>query len=164
MAENNELLRQKNLDAIEQYLSMRGKERYSGRLPLYAEDVVFEMVYVPEVHHTKEELVKQAAAIDNNEILDVFPDWGFYDYEGNIYSSNEDPNRFMVECIGKGMYHHPKIGEPKYYENHFVLGFEMQDGKIKKFREFADTCELFKVYGLEVPSLEPFLGKRKQGR
>lgn len=156
MQANYEALRLKNLVTVEKFLSLVGKERYKGRLPLFTEDVIFEMVYLPSVHHTKPELVKQAEEIEKNEIVDVFPDWGFFGYEGKIYSSNDDPNRFMVECIGKGMYHHPKFEAPRYYENHFVLGFELVDGKIKHFREFADTCELFKVFNIEVPSIKAF--------
>ncbi len=69
--------------------------------------------------------------------LKCFPDWEWYNI--NIFGT-DDPNHFWVECDGHGKILFPGYPEG-YYENHFLHSFELEDGKIKRNREFMNVFQ-----------------------
>ncbi len=73
--------------------------------------------------------------------LKCFPDWEWYNI--NIFGT-DDPNHFWVECDGHGKILFPGYPEG-YYENHFLHSFELEDGKIKRNREFMNVFQQLRV-------------------
>ncbi len=69
--------------------------------------------------------------------MKCFPDWEWYNI--NIFGT-DDPNHFWVECDGHGKILFPGYPEG-YYENHFLHSFELEDGKIKRNREFMNVFQ-----------------------
>ncbi|MGV8308253.1 PhzA/PhzB family protein, partial [Pseudomonas aeruginosa] len=66
-----------------------------------------------------------------------FPDWEWHNVR--IFET-EDPNHYWVECDGRGKVLFPGYPEG-YYENHFLHSFELEDGKIKRNREFMNVFQ-----------------------
>tara|TARA_B100001094_G_scaffold333467_1_gene412995 strand:+ start:1339 stop:1797 length:459 start_codon:yes stop_codon:yes gene_type:complete len=99
----------------------------------------------PIVIKGKDELKKHA-----KWSLECFPDWTWYDIK--IFTTH-DPNHIWVECKGKG-----KICLPDYpighYHNHFIHSFEMQNGLIKRNREFMNPILQMKSLGLTTPKIK----------
>ncbi|MCH0840547.1 phenazine biosynthesis protein, partial [Pseudomonas aeruginosa] len=69
--------------------------------------------------------------------LKCFPDWEWYNIK--VFET-DDPNHFWVECDGHGKILFPGYPEG-YYENHFLHSFELDDGKIKRNREFMNVFQ-----------------------
>ncbi|KWF64705.1 hypothetical protein WL92_09480 [Burkholderia multivorans] len=70
---------------------------------------------------------------------DLFPIWGFY--ESVIYETPTDPNSFLVPAVGRGKIFAPGGQGPGYpCEIWYILCFELENGKIKLFRETVDYC------------------------
>lgn len=82
--------------------------------------------------------------------LKCFPDWIWFNIE--IFDT-QDPNRFWVECDGKGKILFP--GYPAgYYTNHFIHSFLMEDGKIKQNRELMNPYEQMRPLGITPPTIK----------
>ncbi len=85
--------------------------------------------------------------------MKCFPDWEWYNI--NIFGT-DDPNHFWVECDGHGKILFPGYPEG-YYENHFLHSFELEDGKIKRNREFMNVFQQLRDLG---STHWPWIGER----
>ncbi|WP_422768436.1 PhzA/PhzB family protein [Pseudomonas aeruginosa] len=65
----------------------------------------------------------------------------------------DDPNHFWVECDGHGKILFPGYPEG-YYENHFLHSFELEDGKIKRNREFMNVFQQLRALSIPVPEIK----------
>ncbi|GGL99745.1 MULTISPECIES: PhzA/PhzB family protein [Micromonospora] len=82
--------------------------------------------------------------------LRMFPDWEWTNVE--IFET-QDPNRFWVECDGEGQILYPAY-PPGYYRNHFIHSFELDNGKIRRQREFMNPFQQLRALGIEVPTID----------
>lgn len=80
----------------------------------------------------------------------VLPDWQWT--EVRIYST-QDPNRFWVECGGRGRILFPGYPEG-VYTNRFVHAFLLDDGLIVEAREIANPLEHMRALGIETPVIK----------
>lgn len=81
--------------------------------------------------------------------LRMFPDWEWKNVE--IFDT-QDPDRFWVECDGEGQILYPDY-PPGHYRNHFIHAFELEDGRIKRQREFMNPFQQLRALGIEVPKI-----------
>lgn len=81
--------------------------------------------------------------------LRMFPDWEWKNVE--IFDT-QDPDRFWVECDGEGQILYPDY-PPGHYGNHFIHAFELEDGRIKRQREFMNPFQQLRALGIEVPKI-----------
>ena len=129
----NDTLKEKNLSTVKHFLTLEGPDRGPARAELFLKDAKVEM-YVPSGEHLDMDGRKWCL-----DTPDTFPIWGFY--EGVIYENPDDPNSFMVPAVGRGKVFAPGGKGPGYNcEVWYILLFEMEDGKIKLFRETVDYC------------------------
>ncbi|MFF8382592.1 PhzA/PhzB family protein [Streptomyces kanasensis] len=140
-------LRQLNRATVEQYMNTKGQDRLKrhelftkdGKGGLWTNDTGS-----PIVINGRDRLAAHAVWS-----LKCFPDWEWYNIE--IFET-QDPNRFWVECDGRG-----KIlfeGYPEgHYANHFLHAFELENGKIKLQREFMNPFEQLRALGIPVPQV-----------
>ncbi len=82
--------------------------------------------------------------------LKCFPDWEWYNIK--VFET-DDPNHFWVECDGHGKILFPGYPEG-YYENHFLHSFELDDGKIKRNREFMNVFQQLRALSIPVPQIK----------
>nr|AAF17496.1 PhzB [Pseudomonas chlororaphis] len=82
--------------------------------------------------------------------LKCFPDWEWYNVK--VFET-DDPNHFWVECDGHGKILFPGYPEG-YYENHFLHSFELEDGKVKRNREFMNVFQQLRALGIPVPQIK----------
>jgi phenazine biosynthesis protein len=147
LSQEAERLRQKNLRTVEYYMTLRGPKRRDKRAPLFAEDAGFELTFTAAC------VPFEKSAMDWNTVGDreMFPDWGFHD--SRIYQT-QDPNMFFVECDGRGRMILEDDPDPeRTYENHYIISFEMEEGKIKRLREIHNPCCLMKALGIPIPAV-----------
>ncbi|WP_251827341.1 PhzA/PhzB family protein, partial [Pseudomonas aeruginosa] len=79
-----------------------------------------------------------------------FPDWEWHNVR--IFET-EDPNHFWVECDGRGKALVP--GYPQgYCENHYIHSFELENGRIKRNREFMNPIQKLHALGIAVPQIK----------
>ncbi len=79
-----------------------------------------------------------------------FPDWEWHNVR--IFET-EDPNHFWVECDGRGKALVP--GYPQgYCENHYIHSFELENGRIKRNREFMNPMQKLRALGIAVPQIK----------
>lgn len=132
-------LRAKNLATVEEYFTYKGMDRGANRLRLWSEsDCLFELTYTES--DKPRQFVGRAALEEKESVsnLAMFPDWGFEVLE---IHQTDDPGYFIVECIGRGVLLQDGK-EPSYYQNHYLIDFELDDGKIKNLREVHNPCNL----------------------
>jgi phenazine biosynthesis protein len=79
--------------------------------------------------------------------LKCFPDWVWYNIE--IFET-QDPNFFWVECDGQGKILFPGY-EPGHYQNHFLHSFLLDNGKIRRQREFMNPFNQLRALRIDVP-------------
>lgn len=146
--EDNQALRRKNRLVVEDYMSRVGE----GRLTRY-------QLFTPDgegglwTGDTLEPIVsKTHAGLKAHGVwsLKCFPDWVWYNIE--VFET-QDPNRFWVECDGKGKICFPGYPEG-YYQNHFIHSFLMDDGKIKQNREFMNPYQQLRALSIPVPNIK----------
>lgn len=147
LSEEDERARRQNLNTVEYYMTLSGPDRGKKRTPLFAENAVFELTFMPDC------VPFRTTAVPWHTIRDPenFPDWQLFNAE--IYQT-QNPKMFFVECDGRG--HMTVDGEPdqdRIYENHYILSFEMEDGKIKCLRELMNPCCLMKARGIPIPEV-----------
>jgi hypothetical protein len=147
LSREDEQLRRENLKTVEYYMTLRGPERRNKRAPLFAENADFELTFTAAC------VPFGKAAMEWNTVGDfeMFPDWGFYHIE--IYQT-QNPNMFFVECDGRGkmiLKNEPK--SDRTYENHYIISFEMEHGKIKRLREIHNPCCLMRALGIPIPAV-----------
>ncbi len=126
-------LREKNRATVEKYMNTKGQDRLR-RHELFVEDGCGGLWTTdtgsPIVIRGKDKLAEHAVWS-----LKCFPDWEWYNIK--VFET-DDPNHFWVECDGHGKILFPGYPEG-YYENHFLHSFELDDGKIKRNREFMNV-------------------------
>jgi len=145
--QRQEELRKKNLKTVEYYMTLRGMERREKRAPLFAENAAFELTFTAEC------VPDSRTAMEWNNVGDSedFPDWGFYNAE--IYQT-QNPDMLFVECDGRGkLIIKGDADKNRVYENHYIISFEMEDGKIKRLREIHNPCCLMKALGIPIPKV-----------
>ncbi len=66
----------------------------------------------------------------------------------------QDPaGHFWVECDGRGKALVP--GYPQgYCENHYIHSFELENGRIKRNREFMNPIQKLRALGIAVPQIK----------
>ncbi|NNG39404.1 SnoaL-like domain-containing protein [Flexivirga sp. ID2601S] len=140
-------LRRKNQATVETYMVCTGQARLR-RHELFAEDgeggLWTSDKNEPIVTKGRERLAEHA-----KWSLRCFPDWEWYNIE--IFATH-DPNRFWVECDGRGTIDFD--GYPTgFYENHFMHSFELADGKILRNREFMNPLRQMAALEIDVPQI-----------
>ncbi|GGK76282.1 PhzA/PhzB family protein [Streptomyces flaveus] len=140
-------LRDHNRAIVEQYMNTRGQDRLKRHL-LFTEDGIGGLWTTdsgePIVIRGRDRLGEHAVWS-----LRCFPDWVWTDIE--VFDT-QDPNRFWVECHGRGKIVY--AGYPEgYYENHFIHSFLFENGLIKQQREFMNPCRQFRALGIDVPEI-----------
>ncbi|RFU86794.1 phenazine biosynthesis protein [Streptomyces triticagri] len=138
-------MREHNRAVVDRYMHTRGQDRLQRHL-LFTEDGVGGLWTTdsgePIVIRGRDRLGEHAVWS-----LRCFPDWEWYDIE--IFDT-QDPDRFWVECKGRGKIVYPGYPEG-YYQNHFLHSFRFSGGKIKQQREFMNPCQQFRALGIDVP-------------
>ncbi len=141
-------LREKNRATVEKYMNTKGQDRLR-RHELFVEDGCGGLWTTdtgsPIVIRGKDKLAEHAVWS-----LKCFPDWEWYNI--NIFGT-DDPNHFWVECDGHGKILFPGYPEG-YYENHFLHSFELEDGKIKRNREFMNVFQQLRALSIPVPEIK----------
>ncbi|WP_238329756.1 PhzA/PhzB family protein [Pseudomonas aeruginosa] len=135
-------LRRKNRETVVKYMNTKGQDRLR-RHELFVEDGCGGLWTTdtgsPIVIRGKDKLAEHAVWS-----LKCFPDWEWYNIK--VFET-DDPNHFWVECDGHGKILFPGYPEG-YYENHFLHSFELDDGKIKRNREFMNVWTIYcNAYG-----------------
>jgi len=143
-------LRRRNRATVEHYMRMKGAERLQ-RHSLFVEDGCAGNWTTesgePLVFRGHESLRRRRLA----EWLErCFPDWEWHNVR--IFET-EDPNHFWVECDGRGKALVP--GYPQgYCENHYIHSFELENGRIKRNREFMNPIQKLRALGIAVPQIK----------
>ncbi len=141
-------LRRKNRATVEQYMHTKGEARLR-RHELFTEDGIGGLWTTdtgkPIAINGKDKLAEHAVWS-----LKCFPDWEWYNIK--IFET-DDPNHFWVECDGHGKILFPGYPEG-FYENHFLHSFELDDGKIKRNREFMNGFQQLRALGIPVPQIK----------
>ncbi|MGU1193696.1 PhzA/PhzB family protein [Pseudomonas aeruginosa] len=135
-----ERLRRLNRATVERYMAMKGAERLQ-RHSLFVEDGCAGNWTTesgePLVFRGHESLRRLAEWLER-----CFPDWEWHNVR--IFET-EDPNHFWVECDGRGKALVP--GYPQgYCENHYIHSFELENGRIKRNREFMNPIQKLQGY------------------
>lgn len=142
-------LRSRNKETVIQYMEGIKGERRLKRHLLFAEDGSAGLVTTdtgePIIMTGMDRLEKHGAWS-----LECFPDWEWHNV--TIFET-QDPNRFWVECDGRGHIIFPRYGK-RWYENHFLHFFRLRDGLIVEQREFMNPIRQLKALGLEVPKID----------
>jgi len=141
-------LRARNRSAVELYLRTGLAERLE-RYRLYTEDgtaaLWFTDVGRPIVVQGWEDLRRHGELS-----VRVLPDWSWH--EVSVVEA-VDPGVIWVECRGAGTIRFPGYPEGRY-ENHFLLCFDLVDGRIARSREISNPVEQMRALGIEVPRIE----------
>ncbi|WP_191490018.1 PhzA/PhzB family protein [Pseudomonas sp. FEN] len=140
-------LRRKNRATVEQYMHSHGAGRLR-RHELFTEDGCGgswnTASATPLVFHGRAKLAALGVWLDQ-----CFPDWQWHNVR--IFET-ADPNHFWVESDGRGSVNMP--GYPKgYCENHYIHSFELEDGRIKRNREFMNPFQQLRALGIPVPTI-----------
>lgn len=141
-------LRKKHRRVIEDYMSRTGESRLT-RYKLFTEDGSGGLW----TGDTLEPIISRGHTglkAHGKWSLQCFPDWVWYNVD--IYET-QNPNRFWVECDGKGKILFPGY-PPGYYTNHFIHSFLMENGKIKQNREFMNPYQQMRALGIPVPEIK----------
>ncbi|PTC36278.1 phenazine biosynthesis protein PhzB [Pseudomonas paraeruginosa] len=140
-------LRRKNRETVVKYMNTKGQDRLrrhelfeDGCGGLWTTDTG-----EPIVIRGKDKLAEHAVWS-----LKCFPDWEWYNIQ--VFET-DDPNHFWVECDGHGKILFPGYPEG-YYENHFLHSFELDDGKIKRNREFMNVFQQLRALSIPVPQIK----------
>ncbi|KMQ53181.1 phenazine biosynthesis protein [Pseudomonas aeruginosa] len=133
---------------VEHYMRMKGAERLQ-RHSLFVEDGCAGNWTTesgePLVFRGHESLRRLAEWLER-----CFPDWEWHNVR--IFET-EDPNHFWVECDGRGKALVP--GYPQgYCENHYIHSFELENGRIKRNREFMNPMQKLRALGIAVPQIK----------
>ncbi|MGX8994528.1 PhzA/PhzB family protein, partial [Pseudomonas aeruginosa] len=82
--------------------------------------------------------------------LKCFPDWEWYNINILRY---DHANYSLVEGGGQSKALFPGYPEG-YYENHSLHSFELEDGKIKRNREFMNVFQQLRALSIPVPEIK----------
>jgi len=123
-------VRAKNRATVERFFQLPiGPERGA----LYTDDGIKELVAVDWKWEGK-------AALDanTNGNMGMFPEWKWFDVR---IDGTTNPNKFWVEADGSGKHAIAPGSTPVPFGAHYVMSFEMRDGKIYRMREFRVPVE-----------------------
>ncbi|MBQ0850501.1 PhzA/PhzB family protein [Streptomyces sp. NPDC057621] len=141
-------LRRINRETVEKYMHTTGQDRLERHL-LFTEDGSGGLWTTdtgePIVIRGRDRLGEHAVWS-----LQCFPDWVWYNIE--VFET-QDPNRFWVECDGKGKILFPGYPEG-YYQNHFLHSFLLAEGKVVQNREFMNPFEQLRALSIPVPEIK----------
>ncbi|MCT2589752.1 phenazine biosynthesis protein [Streptomyces sp. N2-109] len=141
-------LRRRHRAVVEDYMGRKGETRLTRYL-LFTEDGSAGL-YTGD---TPEPIVSRGhekLEAHGRWSLQIFPNWVWYNIE---VSETQDPNRFWVECDGKGEIHYPDYPAGEY-RNHFIHHFLMKDGKIVTQREFHNPYNQMRALGIDIPVIK----------
>lgn len=140
-------LRARNRATVETYMRTRGEDRLR-RHQLFTEDGSGGL-WTTDTGHPIETRGRERLAEHAAWSLRCFPDWEWFNVR--IFET-DDPNHFWVECDGRGTIRFP--GYPVgHYTNHFLHSFELEDGRIRREREFMNPFEQLRALGIPVPEI-----------
>lgn len=141
-------LRERNRQTIQDYMSRVGEGRLTRYL-LFTEDGTGGL-YTGDKMEPIISSGHSGLKSHGEWSLKCFPDWVWYNVE--IFDT-QDPNRFWVECDGKGKICFPGYPEG-YYTNHFIHSFLFEEGKIKQNREFMNPYQQMRALGIPIPEIK----------
>jgi ketosteroid isomerase-like protein len=140
--------RARNRRAVELYLRTGIAERLERYL-LYTEDgshaLAMTDVGHPIVVRGRDNLRKHGELS-----VQVLPDWRWRDV---TIIETADPDVIWVECAGAGTIRFPGYPEGRY-DNHFLLSFDLEDGLIRRSREFSNPLEQMRALSIDVPRIQ----------
>lgn len=145
ISQNENELREKNIECIRKYVDARTVEERGDRWKCYVEDCTSGAAGLPRLKGIK----KAEACTKWN--LKYFPNYVFND---NIIFQSQDPNLYVVMSKGTGGIYYPAYGDEKPYENVYFHVIRMRDGKIKDYYEYSDTRKLYEVLGYKLPEIK----------
>jgi phenazine biosynthesis protein len=137
--------RRRNRAVVEDYMSRQGESRLT-RYQLFTDDGSGGL-YTGDTTEPIISVGREKLKAHGEWSLRIFPDWVWYNVE--IFET-QDPDRFWVECDGKGKILFPDY-PPGYYENHFLHAFRFRDGKIREQREFMNPYNQMRALGIDIP-------------
>jgi hypothetical protein len=129
-------LREHNLNAVREFMSLAGPDRHRGRQALARPDAQLFARMGDEEPPAAYDFAEWAQASSEQ-----FPNYGPAEYE--LYVT-DDPHRFIARCVGRGARRLADGTEvPVVFP--FFYAFLMEGGKIRVFEENRD--ELIGLYG-----------------
>ena len=136
-------LRKKNFSTVKRWMELGLSPEITD---LYAEEfstgVVYDFGDIP-MCNTDREAQRHLDAAN----AETYPAWT---WSNPILMQSDDPNLFMVECDGRGT--QMKDGAPVgVHKDHYIHRFEMEDGKIKHYREFNSPLNELREMGMQIP-------------
>ncbi|MEV4496286.1 PhzA/PhzB family protein [Micromonospora arborensis] len=141
-------LRIRNRATVTDYMSRRGENRLTRYL-LFTEDGSAGL-WTSDTGQPVASQGHDKLRAHGEWSLRMFPDWAWTNIE--IFET-QDPNRFWVECDGEGQILYPAY-PPGHYRNHFIHSFELDNGKIRRQREFMNPFQQLRALGIEVPTVD----------
>ncbi|MBO4165370.1 MULTISPECIES: PhzA/PhzB family protein [Micromonospora] len=141
-------LRARNRATVTDYMSRKGENRLTRYL-LFTEDGSAGL-WTTDTGQPVASQGHELLRAHGEWSLRMFPDWEWTNVE--IFET-QDPNRFWVECDGEGQIRYPAY-PPGHYRNHFIHSFELDDGKIRRQREFMNPFQQLRALGIEVPTID----------
>lgn len=153
----NDKLRIKNIETILKYVNSKGDDRLN-RWQYFTEDG--QGGYTGPGKYDNYD--KTEDGVPGHQGLRFSDEWNYkffpdFHFEDNILLQTQDPNYYVVVSKGVGFIDFPAY-EKKPYSNYFFHTFEMENGKIKRYREHMNFCEVFHTLGIELPEVK-FPGK-----
>lgn len=153
LGHQDDALREKNIETILKYVNSKGEERLE-RWRLFTQDG--QGGYTGPGKYENED--KTEEGVPGWEGLKFSDAWNYkyfpeFHFEDNILLQSKDPNYYVVVSKGKGYIDFPAY-EKKPYSNYFFHVFEMEEGKIRRYREHMNFCEVFHTLGMELPQVE----------
>ena len=140
-------LRARNRATVTDYMSRKGENRLTRYL-LFTEDGSAGL-WTSDTGRPVASQGHDKLRAHGEWSLRMFPDWEWKNVE--IFDT-QDPGRFWVECDGEGQILYPAY-PPGLYRNHFIHSFELDDGKIRRQREFMNPFQQLRALGIEVPTI-----------
>ncbi len=140
-------LRKKNLATVKKYMSMVGSRL--NRHKLFTDDGTWGRGFTEAGDSDYVKGIENLAKMDEMNTR-CFPDWQWTNIR--IFET-QDPNFFWVECDGAGKALFPGY-PPTIHSAHFIHSFEMEDGKIRFYREFFNPVKELMDFGYKIPQLK----------
>jgi len=140
-------LRAKNLATVQKYMAMNGPRL--DRHKLFTEDCTSGLAFSETGGPLFVSGIEEVAKMDEWNTR-CFPDWK---WENVRIFQTQDPNYFWVECDGSGQALFADY-PPVKHATHFIHSFEMEDGKIKVYREFMNPVKELLDFGFKIPQLK----------
>jgi len=144
---DDDKLRSKNLATVKKYISMVVPRL--NRHKLFTDDCTWGLGFSERGRPIYVKGIKKLAKMDEMNTR-CFPDWKWRNIK--IFQT-QDPNFFWVECDGSGNALFSSY-PPTRHSAHFIHSFEMENGKIKFYREFFNPVKELLDFGFKVPQLK----------